>query len=454
LRHFSIGILCFFVGVAVGHKALSQTTSELVERIESAQVGQCQPLPGDVDALVEKLRSDTSEDSRFTILEFLASLREWRSSKHNAALGTVSKLSRDENPLLALLAARATIRADGELVDIITSIKSHSEVVKLLVSIGDVNLRKKNRLISAFSYYTAGRVDLERTFELIGTRKIPLDDPEIEVEASRLSQSAIRNIEKGSAILSDLYNNDRYGSRDFSFDSQYIIALLKFVTGIDDWDNDLSDIILASGSEVAYVDETNFRHVLVNRFLQPPNITPVTTDVSSCASEKSILKDSASRFGRDVINKLFNPFQLANYTCNLLNEDNQFSSIASLIWRLSEFENSDYRVVVGHYRGERVRFSHLNREEVNEAARLVAQEIGYEVDEFPISRNFSDCAPQSPDRFTRSANTVAEQKTGDDSGYIYIGSGLSFDEASELLEAIRSLSRNFRGAYLIRPSTG
>jgi len=436
--------------------AFGQSTDQLIVAATQEQRSDCRIPPEIIGGLVDQLNRVEDKQDRSKILSFLSGLPEWRSSDHPKALRTLTRISR-EDIFSATLVARAVERADGELIDILVEASEFEDAIAKLRGLA-ANNEGRNSVYLGFIKIALAEALQEDAFAAINDQSLPLDErPENEEIKTRLLEAA-SIFEDASALFVKLRNEEDFGLRDFSLDLPYLASLVRFVAGEEDWSKGLQGIIASESLRDAYDSRTDSRHILVDRPLKPSILTSLVISSDGCSQRRTVLDHTNEKFGRQKVRKFFNPIQLANYTCNALVEKVPLQHLAQLVSILDRFENRDYRVVVGHFRGDEVKFSFYSKDELLEITNKAAASISGLMESSNASSTETDATSQF--RSSCSINSgiqptgldvVGIQATGRETGYIYIGEGLSFTEAERLQRQL-SEDRDFRDSYLIRPT--
>ena len=190
-----------------------------------------------------------------------------------------------------------------------------------------------------------------------------------------------------------------------------------------------------------------------SRFLNPGRIVAdIVFGPQSrlCAETEQRLLQTNNRFfalARANRGGILNPIYAIEHACRGVLES---QSVIALAESMAIVENRDYRVVVGHTRDDAVRFSDLDPEELEieiseHMATYQPSERDTPQDTATVCRVGAD-----PSFFERGYDVERFRSIESDDGYIYVGQGLTRDEAMQLVEFIVS-ERAFRGAYVFRP---
>lgn len=427
----------------------AQSVDDLIKRATEVKSDiSCLIPPALVGDLVQRLSEDVTRQDSSKILSFLASQPYWRSDDHLSALRRLNSLSQQSDILTVSLVARALEKADGELLDILSNEGSFVEISDALDSLIRKN-EERNPVYANFAKLARAELLQERAFQQIVGSSLPLIVTDETSSSRDLLIEAIGIYSEASEDFSTLRTTEGFGSRDYELDLPYLISLLRFVAGDENWAGALRDMLEVEGKSDAYDTRTNGRHILVERFLKPSRATPID-DGGGCKTKETVLEKTQDLYGRDRVWRFFNPVQLANYTCNILGEGRRFEGLEAVVNDLEKFENRDYRVVLGHYRGKEIRFSFLSKSELVKLAKEFSAEIDIALSEVVPSQFSSPCSEGLVEPMIRSASFIGIQETGQDAGYIYVGSGLALDEA-ERLQRLITANKIFRDAYLIRP---
>ncbi len=286
---------------------------------------------------------------------------------------------------------------------------------------------------------------------------------------------AIALYRETQGFYGELRDDPSWGGRDSTLDFDYLIALLDYVNGGGDWQPLLAQIIEVEGNKDHYQLSAGSavpRQIFVQNFLRLPPSIVISAEASDQSTGRSmdILPttcpppeevSAASAQGVDAatglgVNRYFNAPLLAHHTCTVL-ERWQDGAAPALARTLAAHSNADYRIVLGHFRGDEVRFSFLSRKELMAAAEQLAGDptllAQYEPEPAPVATDACPWPEAAAVQFIPSLE-IGDQPTGGDSGYIYLGNGLTWAQGNQLLDHVRGQrgsSAEFSGAYLIRP---
>ncbi|MEP3294916.1 MAG: hypothetical protein ABJO27_00265 [Pseudoruegeria sp.] len=421
----------------------AQSAQEFLEQAREQQSETCQVNQDTIQGLFRALSGGLELRSQSEVLSFLATQYGWRSVNHPAALRVLTSISNDSDIRTETLVARAHQMADEELVSILTESQGYDEAEERLQNLLEANL-ERNYVYSLFI-----RTALAQLFQERGLTQLEhnIDDENV---PDYLAKS-VAQYEQLQTELIELQSSEGFGTRDFRFDVPYQLALIKFFARDPTWPETLEAII----SESLVWDEYNTSdpnvHILIERFVSAPALTPPKASSTNCSDRSTIISQSRDGFGRDQVQKFYNSTQLVNFTCNALSSENNWTSPTEIVNQLETFENHDYRVVLGHYRGDEVRFSFKTRTELLDDATAAAAVVSYPLEILPNNVFDSECAPFGHVPRLRSAEMVGEQATGNGEGYVFWGSGLTYREAGNLLLLIKE-ETEFRDAYIIRPN--
>ncbi|WP_281859107.1 hypothetical protein [Litoreibacter halocynthiae] len=445
------GAIVSILTMIVPIEASAQSVDELLNRATEARSERtCVVPPDHIEGLVRRLAAGEGRQDQSRILSFLASQPNWRSTNHISALRVLNRISSQGDVITVSLVARALEKADGELLDILASGRSEENIEQSLRSLIRNN-EGRNPVYAAFSKLALAELLQERAFREVSTTSLPISDLEERTTSIGTIEESIMLYFEASEKLSELRSSVGFGARNYQLDLPYLIALLRFVSGDDAWTEDLRSILQEEGDKDSYNAGADGRHILIERFLSPSLLfAPTSNADASCSGRRTVFQSSRELYSRDKVRRFFNPIQLANFTCNILQAGEPFDGLTTIVNDLEGFENRDYRVVLGHFRGDEVRFSFLQRAELVDLAEELAMGIEMVLDDPGISQFSSTCSEGVVEPMPRSVSLVGVQNTGSESGYIYIGSGLTLNEA-EQLQSIVVEDKNLRDAYLIRP---
>ena len=446
-----LAAIASFLAMLAPLEASAQSVSDLLNRATKARSERtCVVPPDQIESLVRRLAAGVGRQDQSRILSFLASQPNWRSTNHISALRVLNRVSRQGDVSTMSLVARALEKADGELIDILSSGRSEEDIEQSLRSLIRNN-EGRNPVYANFSKLALAEILQERAFRAVATFSLPISNAEERTTGVDTLAESITLYEEASDEFSELRSSVGFGARNYQIDLPYLISLLRFISGDGAWTDDLRAVLQEEGAKDAYNAGADSRHILVERFLSPSLLlAPASSADADCSERRTMIQGSRELYGRDKVRRFFNPIQLANFTCNILQKGEPFDGLTTIVNDLEEFENRDYRVVLGHFRGDEVRFSFLQKAELVEVAEGLAAGLEMALEDPRFSQFSSFCSEGILEPTPRSVSVVGVQETGRDSGYIYIGSGLTLNEA-EQLQTIVVENKDLRDAYLIRP---
>ncbi|MBN9675069.1 hypothetical protein [Salipiger bermudensis] len=448
----------------------AESLTEIIGRIESSRSDLCSADPKLVHVLIKGMEArvragdDLSEISEG--LAFLADEREWRSENIQKSLESLIAIGKMRPELKPTIAdAQATAR--GELFHILS--RDSSDIEKIEVDLE--NLAKVNAsLASANEYYVAKiKLSLAETLtdfgvaEILKTEQIvPLkvNPPQTGSQAgANESIRAIDLLNRSIELYGELstfyrrkFLEGEFFSRDIGMDLRYQMSLLRYISGDSDWVGDLKYLAKINSWNDMFNSFAPVGHVSVQYFISPALLPSPPGDIRDLGAGGCALSSQNATGRPDYVKRqFFNPIQLASYTCAELSSNSPFEDLTAIPALLSRFKNSDYRVVLGHFRGENVRFSYLSRAKIAELGDEVIRSIDIS-DILGERAEIPDyCESQLGSVSPRSTISAArEQVTGDKEGYIYIGEALNYIEARRLLDEVVK-TPGLEEAYLIRP---
>lgn len=446
-------------------RAISQSISDTINELNETRDAKCHLNERLVTRLVRQIQSGASNGEKTSELaqglSFLARETFWRSENTPVSLEALiatGKVAPELQPAIAEAAATA----NGELKYILFSnLSDPDQAVKKLELLIDTNenaLETPNRFYVAQIKLTLAEYLSDKAFQASKDQDMAIPIPSGSDGHAKIHGYLRKSIELFSE-LAEFYTSEHESgnlySRDIGKDFRYQVALLKFVTSDNTWKDELRSIVNDSLLSDMYGSGEPIDHVYIHRFLVTP-YTPQenvasTEEPRDCSTSEALIGERVSTKESTSINRFFNPVQLALYTCHILESVDKFESATLLSASLSRFRNSDYRVVLGHFRGQEVRFSFLNKTELIAIGNSVIQEASKD---FMFSERPDLESPCGLDAevalMTPNANTIKEQSTGTDRGYIYAGENLNFVEATRLREAI-ARNPDLSEAYIIRP---
>lgn len=425
-----------------------------IQQIEAGRDESCRANAKAIQTLIEQISSSSDNDAISVGLSFLSREDFWRSADQRKSLGTLIAVGR-RSIALENLAARALESANGELKYLVHRTNDQAKKIRILKQIVRNN-EGKNRFYQASARISLAEMLQEDAMKRIsGSIQIPLRDGQTtEIEAARGKLELAYSIygEVGDFFATVSGSSD-FLTRDLELDFRYQQALLDFVAGGGRWRDTLQEIVDSEAPKDAFSQE-GLRHIYVHEFLRVPFTKAETTEVpvfnEKCSGAKSRIGTRISITSSKRIQKFFNPLQLSEFTCQLFEQKGPFKNSIELLEYLSRFENRDYRVVIGHFRGEKIRFSYLSPAELEEAGTNVANKIGTRI-KFDEASSGSESCLTFPDSnaFERKLNLDRHESTTG-RGFYFVGDFLSLNEANQVLQIVTNDDR-LNEAYLIRP---
>jgi len=382
-----------------------------------------------------------------------------RSGEHSGAINLLNEWSKTY-PQLGNRIATALATADNELFEILAEgANLENQLIKLEKLLKNNAGQNSQYLIQI--RYSIAEVLMNSVLSDINGQDIPLNPNEQQTNSERLNRAAgilgeIADHYKSSIDLTPVQQQTQYNS------FTYLRALVNYIAGGDNWAGLLNGIAeqATTAKPGMYSLDSSASHIYVDNFVSangPRTITQCRERVDA-----SQLGGPAMKFGNSSnpsISRFFNPVQLAHYSCVLLSSDNPPTNLEDMAVALGAFGNHDYRVVLAHYRGEEMRFSNLTKDEFEDLAEAEVNSLDppsiwsgpTDGDIFRNSAGSSVCG-ELPDFLDYHAELeILEQNTSAVSGYFYVGSGLSYEEALAIRSNLVHLLPQYEDSYLIRP---
>lgn len=268
--------------------------------------------------------------------------------------------------------------------------------------------------------------------------------------------------------LIDEYKKPEYAEgreRLFLNDLRHRAALLRFLAGREDWVEPLKDIANGSKDIGTWYDPRHILdHIYVDQFFALSD-SELRTDPTRGVSVVNTSAQAAATLPNLRVRRNYNPLQLSAWSCETLDRANaNDQSILDVLNRLAEFQNADYRVIVGHHDGTRGRFSGKSSDELKKQAETVLQNLAPELlkpqsgfaatvaalRDNPICGGIVERYPVGP-------VTVVEGAVDQGNEYYALGGMLDADQAQRIEDTLVQTvgKRGFEdgGPYLLRPGT-
>ena len=459
----SILVLIFTVLCALSSPAASQSIGEALEKLESSRDSSCRASSSSISQLIASI--ETSAKSGNGIAEIAKGLNAvalehfWVSDNQLESLRALTNIS-VTLPNLGPLIAEAQSSARGELKSLVfRNLDDPLNMLKVLEELAQTNknLGKSNPYYVAEINLTLAEFLSDYAFSEISQEGWPL--PLNEKSNSEIKSLVLKAAELYGR-LADFYSEEHAKggilSRDVGLDFLFQAALLKYVAGNLSWKTDLVDLASNFQDRDIYASFRPVPHIFVYGFLLPPRFVEQSNSVDD-TSVPGCKRNSSREVGVNnvligkLIKRFYNPTQLVVHACSVLNTENGFPSLLALSSALARFKSQDYRVVLGHFEGEEIRFSRFSKSELmevaaSELAKLPEPEIsaGYlEADKDCLSDvNLDLIAPPS--------FSLSDQLVGPQEGYIYFGEQLNYSDAKKLLNQLKGV-KHLKDAYLLRP---
>ena len=442
----------------VSQPVVAQSVDEFVDRIEQDRRDTCgeATAPDVLIGLIDAIYAEGLLAAKARGLRTLAAQPGWNTTDQRRSLEQLVVIGR-ESIALEQLAARAVSLANGELLTGLASASRDSERFEaFLRSLSEAN-DGKNRFYLAQIEVTLAELLQDRVFQARLDQPVPYAG--LSVDEREWLNEAVQIYRRLQAFYSEVHTSSNRLSRDLRLDFEYQIALLEFLSGEDVWRDTLQDILSDAVNVDAYSLDADVTHIFVHSFLRPPFVVrEEAVEVDALGEDCDVqagggLSIVQRVFSPAIVRTFYNPEQLVEWTCRVLIVESGKLNLPELATRLSRFENHDYRVVVGHFEENDVRFSHLDKEELVVVSEALLSDImetsSTRVDEAQTV-NDGVCNSVEGEMPVSEKLVVGTHQDGNDEGYIYVGTGLPLSEARTLLSQIQ-LEKNFQGSYLIRP---
>lgn len=445
---------CFFL--ACPPPAQAESIAEIINQFKVEYQNSCTRPEGGIDKLVAATLSTQDPTEQALGLQFLAQQPQWQTDNQEEALIQLRALG-GQNESVALLVSRALETAKGGLRDAAIIYRNDPAGYEAYLREIEADAGNENKFYRALARVTLAEFLQDQVFAKTVDTPLPL--PSSDSDSLNKLKQAIELYEdqkdfyRKESTVSELF------SRDFSLDFEYQIALLQFAIGDEKWRETLQSIVDTEGTKDIYDRASETRHIYVHSFLRPPlrpEVVQATADDFSntnCGQRASGDNTEIRYSSAGIVERFYNASQLALFTCARLTGSEQQMTVDDLASSLSEFVNHDYRVILGHYRGDKVRFSYATKQETQTFAEKMQSALADSFSpksQLEVQLTGSSCTVPASYLNLKVSTEVGDQSDGTDRGYYYIGEGLSFEDAQRLLSAIQ-LDENFENAYLLRP---
>ncbi len=449
-------VIFLAVLLATASSTSAQTIPDLLQQMEAYRYKTCTLKPESVDALLDQMGTAKSLNEKFDGLQYLTDHIGWRAKDHSTAPQRLNQIAKGSGTL-ALMAAQALASADGELHSATRTFHNNRDGFESYLAQLIKNNQDSNPFYLAYIKVTLAETLQDWVFQDLADVALPYSSDA--AAKSRLSKS-VSLYEELAAFYAQQQKVSQLFARDVSLDFSYQIALLRFAIGDASWRQTLQSIIDDEGGKNPYADGNDGRHIYVYSFLRPPR-AEVQTQVQTIRSlsKKSCADQDLSHptgkvdfFSPAIVKSYFNPVQLSLWTCQVLATPPSPFTVHNLGETLATFKNHDYRVVLGHFSKNEVKYSHFDLAELEERAGQLSLAISQQfTPKSPLAPILAGACtqPQAYDPL-ETHTTLAKQASAKNKGYLYIGDGLEVDDAKVLLELVQS-DEDFSNAYLIRP---
>ncbi|UWQ35366.1 hypothetical protein K3555_22845 (plasmid) [Leisingera sp. M527] len=471
---------CFVAVSAVVAIALSvsaahaQSIPNVLKKLEESRDSSCRASKSSIADLVYRIEQTAISGGNVgeiaNALSVLAREDFWESSDQSESLRSLTNAG-SKYPALGPRFAEVQSAARGELKSIVfRNLDDPERMIDELDALASINLNidKGNPHYVAEINLTLAEYLADHAFRLISewawsvplNTTLELEGKELEAYqlTHKLLREAVNRYQKLAEFYSVEFSEGSIFTRDLGPDFRYQKILLQYLLNDKIWAAELNDLAATASSSNLYASFDSVPHIFVYGFLLPPRAVQVESRTNANTDgNSSCLPSQGGSIGVNnvnvgpVVKRFYNPVQLAAYTCTVLNEQASYPSLLALSSKLSRFSNYDYRIVLGHFEGDRVRFSRLTRGELIEGAREVLGGLSDFETSIGVVSPIQECVPEGAEELVAPAALVlSEQETGPDEGYIYLGSQMTYTQAKRLLDLLTN-SKIFRDAYLIRP---
>ncbi len=453
-------------------QAQSQSIIDAIEKLDESRDASCKASSSSLSSLIRLLEASANSNGNVSdIAEGIRALAVedfWVSEDQRESLRALTSIGATI-PAVGPILAEAQASAMGELKSIVFQhLHDPIQMIESLDSLAEVNasLERSNPYYVAEIKLTLAEYLSDYSFRSIDASgwPLPLSSEErgsttsVEDPASLAQELLARSIvlyEDLAEFYSREYRSAKIFSRDIGMDFRYQAALLKYVVGDPSWGISLASLAIDASDADLFGSFQPAPHVFVYGFLLPPRIAEL--EVSSDGSVADCGPNNSPSVGVNnvsvgpAVKRFYNPVQLSVYTCTILRNTREFPSLLSLSSALSRFNNADYRIVLGHFEGQKVRFSRSSRDQLkSDALELVSKIASVELSEgyYEVDR---ECVPDNVSELVGPPElSLGEQVVGENDGYLYFGNRLNYVDATRLLEALSEF-RLLRESYLIRP---
>lgn len=462
--------LVAFVMISISSGVEAQSISSAIQQVDKSRDASCRASQQSLADLVFALERAADANAPLTEIadgiEVLSREEFWKSTDQRRSLEALAKLG-GVKPELQPALAEAIAAAHGEVRHILFSKRENApDVVSALEKLISINesLNTPNRFYVAQIKLTIASYLSELAYSNLNASdaSVPLTSTQVRsIDVSLDGLAGVRSkLNLSIDYLTELSNffekefvSGVY-SRNTGLDFRYQIVLMKYIVGDDQWALDLETLANYSSLDEQFTSLKAVDHVYVHNFLVTPLISETaiasTDESSGCKPEHQSAPLVPNERKNSQVRRFFNPIQLSLFTCGVLSAPGGHKSLFDLSAQLLRFKNSDYRVVLGHFRGDEVRFSYLSKDELFETAKSAIESIDAtsvlaRVDQTGSCTLDIDGSAISPD-----PSFLGVQETSKSSGYIFVGNYLNFTEARRLRDLVREFG-DLEEAYLIRP---
>ncbi len=417
------------------------------------------------ETLTRSLQSIQSQGSAKDVARALTDLPYWATTDTPATVNSLFDAAQ-KGEISDDLAKRAARRADGQLDSILRGTPP-LDAYKQLTALEQSGVNYPLSYILLLRLYRVSAIEQA----LMGVRGADIASPVSVWRDATLSGDLPAATQEAIEVLDSLiaeYDKPLYADgreRLFLNDLRHRSALLRFLAGREDWVEPLQDIANASGDiKLWYDPQAVLDHIYVDQFFALSD-SELRTDPSSGVSVVNTGAKAAATIPNLRVRRNYNPLQLSVWTCETLSQANENDrSILDVLNRLAEFQNADYRIIVGHHDGQKGRFSGRSAEDLKKQAESVLQSLPSELTESqsgfaatiaalrddPICGGIVEGYPMGP-------VAVVEGAVDKGNEYYALGGMLDADQAQRIEDALmRSVGKGgFEdgGPYLLRPGT-
>ncbi len=456
--------------LAISSEAEAQSISTAIQQVDKSRDATCRASQQSITDLVFALERAADANAPLTEIadgiEVLSREQFWKSTDQRRSLEALAKLGGVKAELQPAL-AEAVAAAHGEVRHILFSQRENApDVVSALEKLISINesLNTPNRFYVAQIKLTIASFLSELAYSDLDAfgASVPLQPTQvraIDITADGLFgvRSKLNLSIDYLAELSNFFEKEFASgvySRNIALDFRYQIVLMKYIVGDVQWELDLETLASYSSVDEQFTSLKAVDHIYVHNFLVTPLISETANqpraEAPACKPERQSATFEPNERKNSQVRRFFNPIQLSLFTCRVLSAPEGHKSLFDLSAQLLRFKNSDYRVVLGHFRGEDIRFSFLSKGELLETAKSAVESInatsilvnGDQTGTCTLDIDGSAIVPDP--------SYLGVQETSKNSGYIFVGNWLNFTEARRLRDLIREFGE-LEEAYLIRP---